>query len=284
MPVQGTGHARPRRGRGRQLVDGLPRVPPGLGLLPPPRTRDLPRAGDLGRGRLARRQRRPAGRARGAGREPPGSPLPARHPRAPRFDAPLGPEWNHLRNPTRASYSLDARPGWLTLRGGARLARSRGLAHLGRPAAAAPVLPRGDARRLRARPRRRGGRDQRLHEPGPPLRDRRGPRGRAPAGVRAPAHRTARRDGHRLGADRRERARRPAGRGHARGVRLLLRDRRRAGGPGRRPRPSARAARATSRPRWPAASPACTSACTPPATASPCSAPAHFDWFDYEPR
>ena len=34
------------------------------------------------------------------------------------FDAPLGPEWNHLRHPTRASYSLDARPGWLTLRGG----------------------------------------------------------------------------------------------------------------------------------------------------------------------
>jgi alpha-N-arabinofuranosidase len=32
------------------------------------------------------------------------------------FEAPLGPEWNHLRHPTRASYSLDARPGWLTLR------------------------------------------------------------------------------------------------------------------------------------------------------------------------
>ena len=32
------------------------------------------------------------------------------------FDAPLGPEWNHLRHPNRASYSLDARPGWLTLR------------------------------------------------------------------------------------------------------------------------------------------------------------------------
>jgi alpha-N-arabinofuranosidase len=33
------------------------------------------------------------------------------------FEAPLGPEWNHLRHPERASYSLDARPGWLTLRG-----------------------------------------------------------------------------------------------------------------------------------------------------------------------
>lgn len=33
------------------------------------------------------------------------------------FDAPLGPEWNRLRHPTHASYSLDARPGWLTLRG-----------------------------------------------------------------------------------------------------------------------------------------------------------------------
>jgi alpha-N-arabinofuranosidase len=35
------------------------------------------------------------------------------------FDAPLGPEWNFLRNPRPESYSLDARPGWLTLRGGA---------------------------------------------------------------------------------------------------------------------------------------------------------------------
>jgi beta-xylosidase len=33
------------------------------------------------------------------------------------FESPLGPEWNHLRHPHRASYSLDARPGWLTLRG-----------------------------------------------------------------------------------------------------------------------------------------------------------------------
>ena len=33
------------------------------------------------------------------------------------FEAPLGPEWNHLRHPTRASYSLDARPAWLTLHG-----------------------------------------------------------------------------------------------------------------------------------------------------------------------
>jgi xylan 1,4-beta-xylosidase len=33
------------------------------------------------------------------------------------FDAPLGPEWSYLRNPMRSSYALDARPGWLTLRG-----------------------------------------------------------------------------------------------------------------------------------------------------------------------
>jgi alpha-N-arabinofuranosidase len=47
--------------------------------------------------------------------------LPA-HPLPPRptrngFDAPLGPEWNHLRHPKRDTYALDARPGWLTLRG-----------------------------------------------------------------------------------------------------------------------------------------------------------------------
>jgi beta-xylosidase len=35
------------------------------------------------------------------------------------FDAPLGPEWNYLRNPDASSYSLGARPGWLTLRGSA---------------------------------------------------------------------------------------------------------------------------------------------------------------------
>jgi alpha-N-arabinofuranosidase len=33
------------------------------------------------------------------------------------FDAPLGPEWNFLRNPRRESYSLDGRPGWLSLHG-----------------------------------------------------------------------------------------------------------------------------------------------------------------------
>jgi alpha-N-arabinofuranosidase len=33
------------------------------------------------------------------------------------FDSPLGPEWNHLRHPKRDSYALEARPGWLTLRG-----------------------------------------------------------------------------------------------------------------------------------------------------------------------
>jgi alpha-N-arabinofuranosidase len=33
------------------------------------------------------------------------------------FASPLGPEWTYLRNPAKASYSLDERPGWLTLRG-----------------------------------------------------------------------------------------------------------------------------------------------------------------------
>jgi alpha-N-arabinofuranosidase len=43
-------------------------------------------------------------------------PWPATPPRI-EFDRPLGPEWNHLRNPVRASYDLGARSGWLTLRG-----------------------------------------------------------------------------------------------------------------------------------------------------------------------
>jgi alpha-N-arabinofuranosidase len=33
------------------------------------------------------------------------------------FDAPLGPAWNFLRNPERASYSTTERRGWLTLHG-----------------------------------------------------------------------------------------------------------------------------------------------------------------------
>jgi alpha-N-arabinofuranosidase len=33
------------------------------------------------------------------------------------FDGPLGHAWNFVRNPLRASYSLTARPGWLTLYG-----------------------------------------------------------------------------------------------------------------------------------------------------------------------
>ncbi len=74
----GPGHGArgPRRGRGRQLVDGVPRLPLGLRLLAPPRPRDLPRAGDLGRGRLAGGERRPARRARGEGRRPSGTALP----------------------------------------------------------------------------------------------------------------------------------------------------------------------------------------------------------------
>ncbi len=45
--------------------------------------------------------------------------LPARPTPAPParddFDGPLGPAWNFLRNPVRASYSITDRPGWLTL-------------------------------------------------------------------------------------------------------------------------------------------------------------------------
>jgi xylan 1,4-beta-xylosidase len=33
------------------------------------------------------------------------------------FDAALGPAWNHLRNPVRTSYSITERAGWLTLHG-----------------------------------------------------------------------------------------------------------------------------------------------------------------------
>ena len=44
------------------------------------------------------------------------------------FDAPLGPEWNYLRHPKRESYALDTRPGWLTLRG-----EATGLGAVGSP-------------------------------------------------------------------------------------------------------------------------------------------------------
>ncbi|HXY40377.1 MAG TPA: glycoside hydrolase family 43 protein [Vicinamibacteria bacterium] len=47
-----------------------------------------------------------------------GQPFPAPPPRT-SFDAPLGPEWNYLRNPRREAYSLEGRHGWLTLRGDA---------------------------------------------------------------------------------------------------------------------------------------------------------------------
>jgi xylan 1,4-beta-xylosidase len=33
------------------------------------------------------------------------------------FDGPLGPTWNHLRNPVRTRYATSEREGWLTLRG-----------------------------------------------------------------------------------------------------------------------------------------------------------------------
>jgi alpha-N-arabinofuranosidase len=46
----------------------------------------------------------------------PAAPFPAPSVRT-AFDGPLGLEWNHLRNPSRASYSTGERPGWLTLRG-----------------------------------------------------------------------------------------------------------------------------------------------------------------------
>jgi xylan 1,4-beta-xylosidase len=45
--------------------------------------------------------------------EHPVPPVPVRE----AFDGPLGPAWNHLRNPVRESYSVSERPGWLTLHG-----------------------------------------------------------------------------------------------------------------------------------------------------------------------
>ena len=47
----GHGPRRPRRGRRRELVDGVPRFPLRLRLLASPRPRDVPRAGHVGRGR-----------------------------------------------------------------------------------------------------------------------------------------------------------------------------------------------------------------------------------------
>lgn len=49
----------------------------------------------------------------------PGNDTPVVTPARSTFDGPLGFEWNHLRNPDRAAYSLTARPGWLELRGSA---------------------------------------------------------------------------------------------------------------------------------------------------------------------
>ena len=72
----GRGSRGPRRGQRRQLVDGLPRLPLRLGLLAPPRPRDVPRPGHLGRGRLAGGERRPPGRPGGAGRRPSVAALP----------------------------------------------------------------------------------------------------------------------------------------------------------------------------------------------------------------
>ncbi|HUL77971.1 MAG TPA: glycoside hydrolase family 43 protein [Vicinamibacteria bacterium] len=48
----------------------------------------------------------------------PSAPWPEPHVRTD-FVSPLGPEWTYLRNPNRTSYTLDERPGWLTLRGDA---------------------------------------------------------------------------------------------------------------------------------------------------------------------
>jgi xylan 1,4-beta-xylosidase len=58
---------------------------------------------------------RPVGLEVGA--EPPSAAPVAAAPVRTTFDAALGPEWSYLRNPTVASYSTQARPGWLTLRG-----------------------------------------------------------------------------------------------------------------------------------------------------------------------
>jgi xylan 1,4-beta-xylosidase len=47
----------------------------------------------------------------------PARPAPTTVPVRDDFDAALGPAWNFLRNPVRASYSTSERRGWLTLRG-----------------------------------------------------------------------------------------------------------------------------------------------------------------------
>jgi xylan 1,4-beta-xylosidase len=46
----------------------------------------------------------------------PNHPLPSPPVRT-EFEGPLGAEWNYLRNPVRESYALDTRSGWLTLQG-----------------------------------------------------------------------------------------------------------------------------------------------------------------------
>jgi len=61
---------------------------------------------------------RPAGLEVAASVLPPAEPA-AAAPARTRFDAPPGLAWNFLRNPDRAAYSTTERPGWLTLHGGA---------------------------------------------------------------------------------------------------------------------------------------------------------------------
>ncbi len=194
------------------------------GQLAPPRPRDVSRARHVGRRRLARGERRPASRTRGEGRRacPSTRSRPCRSGRAStrrsgRSGTTCAPEPRVVRPRRAAGLAHASRRG--------DRARGRGVADVGRAAAAALRHSRGDPPRLRRGPRRRGGRDQRLHEPGPSVRDRRGARERAPAGLRAPAHRPVRRGRHRLGAARRRRAGRAAGRRHAGGVRLLVRGR-----------------------------------------------------------
>ena len=140
----GHGPRGPRRGRARQLVAGVPRVPLGERLLAPPRPRDEPRAGDVGRGRLAGRERRPARptrRRRHARARRAGVPAP---PVRTGFDSPLGPEWNYLRNPRRESYSVRT-PDALVLRGTAT-----GLGEAASPRGSAAGSSTSPARRARS--------------------------------------------------------------------------------------------------------------------------------------
>ncbi len=110
------------------------------------------------------------------------------------FDSPLGTAWNFLRNPVRASYSTAERRGWLTLHGTAvPLDQHDGVSptFVGRPQRSARAHR--DAHRLHAGARGRGGGAGPLSGAATPLRARRAPQQRRrPRGVRAADRRRVR--------------------------------------------------------------------------------------------